>query len=61
MIVGPRGRIMDTNLTELPGKARLIGKFASKLPICMVRRLTAREKCLDEDSLRQCIRPVCGD
>jgi hypothetical protein len=29
---------------------------------CMVRRLSAREKCVDEEeSLRQCIRPVCGD
>jgi len=28
---------------------------------CMVRRLTAREKLVDEESLRQCIRPVCGD
>jgi hypothetical protein len=26
----------------------------------MVRRLTAREKLVDEESLRQCIRPVCG-
>jgi hypothetical protein len=25
---------------------------------CMVRRLTAREKLVDEESLRQCIRPV---
>jgi hypothetical protein len=28
---------------------------------CMVRRLTAREKLVDEESLRQCIRPVCGE
>jgi hypothetical protein len=28
---------------------------------CMVRRLTAREKFVEEESLRQCIRPVCGD
>jgi transposase len=27
----------------------------------MVRRPTAREKLRDEESLRQCIRPVCGD
>jgi hypothetical protein len=27
---------------------------------CMVRRPTAREKFVDEESLRQCIRPVCG-
>ncbi len=30
----------------------------SKLPQCMVRRLNAREKLVDEESLRQCIRPV---
>ena len=30
-------------------------------PKCMVRLLTAREKRLDEESLRQCIRPVGGD
>jgi hypothetical protein len=28
---------------------------------CMVRRPTAREKLVDEESLRQCIRPVCGE
>jgi hypothetical protein len=28
---------------------------------CMVRRPTAREKFMDEESLRQCIRPVCGE
>src|SRR5664280_3849625 len=33
----------------------------SNLPQCMVRRLTAREKLVDEESLRQCIRRVCGD
>jgi hypothetical protein len=27
----------------------------------MVRRLTAREKLVDEESLRQCIRPVFRD
>ena len=32
-----------------------------ELAECMVRRLTAREKLVDEESLRQCIRPVCGD
>ena len=31
------------------------------LPRCMVRRRTAREKCLEEESLRQCIRPFCGE
>jgi hypothetical protein len=33
----------------------------SNLLKCMVRRLTAREKLVDEESLRQCIRPVCGE
>ena len=39
-------------------------KFAvpgMNLPECMVRRRTAREKCLEEESLRQCIRPFCGE
>jgi hypothetical protein len=32
----------------------------SQFPKCMVRRATAREKFGMKESLRQCIRPVCG-
>jgi hypothetical protein len=38
-----------------------IGKFEVEVAECMVRRLTAREKCWDEESLRQCIRPLGGE
>ena len=44
--------------------SRALSKFVTSklnLPICMVRRRTAREKCLEEESLRQCIRPFCGE
>ena len=48
--------------------AWVIGKFAghrwpeaSKFPICMVRRVNAREKFRTKESLRKCIRPVGGE
>ena len=42
---------------------KLLSKFPApgmNLPVCVVRRRTAREKCLEE-SLRQCIRPFRGE
>ena len=43
--------------------ARLLpaGTERATVTECMVRRRTAREKCLEEESLRQCIRPFCGE
>jgi len=32
--------------------------FSKEFAECMVRRLTAREKFVEEESLRQCIRPL---
>jgi hypothetical protein len=49
-------------------QSQLLSKFAwsagsawLNLVKCMVRRPTAREKLMNEESLRQCIRPVFGD
>jgi hypothetical protein len=42
---------------QKPHVYRLSGDVAE----CIVRRLTAREKCWDEESLRQCIRPLGGE
>jgi hypothetical protein len=48
-----------SGLKLVRGRDRPFGKFVSlframNLPKCMVRRPTAREKLMDEESLRQC-------
>jgi hypothetical protein len=53
----PRSALQSQVFSKLLG----IRSSAGKLLKCMVRRPTAREKCLEEESLRQCIRPFCGE
>jgi hypothetical protein len=47
---------MYNGVPEKRGFEQLQPAGVAELAECMVRRLTAREKLVDEESLRQCIR-----
>jgi len=54
----PKMRNVYVNSCSLIALSDCTGTGTTYLLKCMVRRLTAREKLVDEESLRQCIRPV---
>jgi hypothetical protein len=55
----PLDWLLGESVQNLIRAEGVLGRF--ELAQCMVRRLTARKKFVDEESLRQCIRPVCGE